>query len=64
MSALYNPGKVNVLKHALSRLSIGNVAHVDEKKKELAHYVHRLARLGAQLKDSTKGGIMVHNGSK
>lgn len=64
MSALYNPGEVNLVKHALSRFSIGSVAHVDEEKKELAHYVHRLARLGAQLKNSTKGGIMVHNGSK
>ncbi|WMV33494.1 hypothetical protein MTR67_026879, partial [Solanum verrucosum] len=41
-----------------------SVAHVDEEKKELVHDVHRLARLGVQLVDSTKGGVMFHNGSE
>ncbi|WMV30457.1 hypothetical protein MTR67_023842, partial [Solanum verrucosum] len=39
-------------------------AHVENKKKELVHEVHRLARLGVQVVDSTKGGVMVHNGSE
>ena len=33
MSVHYNPGKANVLVDALSRLSMGSVAHVEEKKK-------------------------------
>ncbi|WMV37906.1 hypothetical protein MTR67_031291, partial [Solanum verrucosum] len=57
-------GKANVVADALSRLSMGSVAHVGEKKKELVQYVHRLSRLVVQLVDSTKGGVMVHNGSK
>ncbi|WMV32887.1 hypothetical protein MTR67_026272 [Solanum verrucosum] len=43
---------------------MGSVAHVDDESKELVRDVHRLARLGVQLVDSTKGGIMVHNCSE
>ena len=32
--------------HALSRLSMGSVAHVEEERKELVKDVHSLARLG------------------
>ncbi|KAH0651615.1 hypothetical protein KY284_031527 [Solanum tuberosum] len=64
MSVLYHPVKANVVADALSRLSMGSVAHVEEEKKELVREVHRLARLGIQLVDSTKGGVMVHNGSE
>ncbi|KAH0685610.1 hypothetical protein KY290_017106 [Solanum tuberosum] len=64
MSVLYHSGKANVVADSLSRLSMGSVAHTEEEKKELVRDVHRLARLGIQLVDSTKGGVMVHNGSK
>ncbi|WMV29771.1 hypothetical protein MTR67_023156 [Solanum verrucosum] len=64
MSVLYHPDKANVVADALSRLSMGSVAHVDDERKELVRDVHRLARLGVQLVDSTKGGIMFHNGSE
>ncbi|WMV46053.1 hypothetical protein MTR67_039438 [Solanum verrucosum] len=43
---------------------MGSVTHIKEEKKELVRDVHRLARLGVQLVDSTKGGVMVHNGSE
>ncbi|WMV24300.1 hypothetical protein MTR67_017685 [Solanum verrucosum] len=56
--------KANVVADALSRLSMGSIAHIEEGKKELVRDVHRLARLGVHLVDSTKGGVMVHNGSK
>ena len=49
MSVHYNPGKANVLVDALSRLSMGSVAHVDEKRKDLVKDVHRLACLGVRL---------------
>ncbi|WMV08908.1 hypothetical protein MTR67_002293 [Solanum verrucosum] len=41
---------------------MGSLAHLEDEKKELVRDVHRLARLGVQLVDSTKGGFMVHNG--
>jgi len=49
MSVLYHLGKVNVVVDALSRMSMGSVAHVEKDKKELAHEVHHLARLGVRL---------------
>ncbi|WMV38063.1 hypothetical protein MTR67_031448 [Solanum verrucosum] len=64
MSILYHPGKANVLADALSRLSMESVSNVEVDKKELVRHVHRLARLGVRLIDSTKGGVMVYSGSK
>lgn len=58
------PDKANVVADALSRLSMASVANVDDEKRELVREVHRLARLGVQLVHSTKGGVMVHNGSE
>ncbi|WMV08347.1 hypothetical protein MTR67_001732 [Solanum verrucosum] len=54
----------NGLGYALSRLSMGSVAHIDDDKKELDQDVHLLARLDVRLVDSTKCGFMVHTGSK
>ncbi|WMV41365.1 hypothetical protein MTR67_034750 [Solanum verrucosum] len=62
MSVLYHPGKANVVADALSGLSMGIVAHIEDDRKELVRDVHRLARLVILLVDSTKGGVMVHNG--
>ena len=42
-NVFYHPGKTNVFVDALSRVSMDNVAHVEEEKKELAKYIHRLA---------------------
>ncbi|KAH0722292.1 hypothetical protein KY290_004974 [Solanum tuberosum] len=64
MSVFYHPGKANVVADALNRLSMGSVTHVEDEKKELVREVHRLARLGVQLVDSTRGGVMVYNGSE
>ncbi|KAH0680772.1 hypothetical protein KY284_021857 [Solanum tuberosum] len=61
MSVLYHLGKANLVADDLSRMSMGSVAHVEDEKKELVCDVHRLARLGVQLVDSTKGGFMVHH---
>uniref|UniRef100_M1BW27 Gag-pol polyprotein n=1 Tax=Solanum tuberosum TaxID=4113 RepID=M1BW27_SOLTU len=63
MSFLYHPDKANIVVDALSRLSMGSVAHVEDEKKELVCDVHRLAQLGVQLVDSTKGGVVVHHSS-
>ena len=49
---------------ALIRLSMGSTAHVEEEKRELAKYVHRLARVGVGLMDFIEGGIVVTNGDE
>ena len=46
MSVHYHPYKENVVADALTRLSMGSVAHVVEERKELVKDVHSLARLG------------------
>ncbi|WMV09011.1 hypothetical protein MTR67_002396 [Solanum verrucosum] len=64
MSVHYHLGKENVVEDALSRLSMGSVAHVKEERKELAKDVHRLARLGVRLMSISDGGVMVQNGAE
>ena len=64
ISVLYHPGKANVVADALSRLSMGSVAHVEDGKKKLAQEVHQLARLGVRLVDSLEGGVCVHSSSE
>ncbi|KAH0670582.1 hypothetical protein KY290_025996 [Solanum tuberosum] len=64
MSILYHPGKANVVADSLSRLSMGSTTHVEEENRELAKAMHRLARLGVRLMDSTEGGIVVTNGAE
>ena len=64
MGVHYHPGKANVVADALSRLSMGSVAHVEEERKQLAKDVHRLARLGVHLMSISDGGVMVQNGAE
>ena len=40
------------------------MAHVEDEKKELVRDVHRLARLGVQLVDSTKGRVVFYHSSE
>ena len=53
---------MNVVEDALSLLSIGSVAHVKKDKRELICDVHRLSQLRVRLVDTTKCGVMVHDG--
>ncbi|WMV58683.1 hypothetical protein MTR67_052068 [Solanum verrucosum] len=62
ISMHYHPGKANVIVDALSRLSMGSVAHVEDERKELPRDVHRLARLGVCLMSISDGSVTVHNG--
>ena len=57
MSVLYHPGKANVVEDALSRSFMGSVAYIEEDKRDLAHEVHHLARLGVRLLDLAEGSI-------
>ncbi|WMV42180.1 hypothetical protein MTR67_035565 [Solanum verrucosum] len=50
--------------HTWSGILEQKCGHVEDEKKELVRDVHMLARLGVQLVDSTKGGIMVHHSSE
>ena len=61
MSVQYYPGKANVVADSLSRLSMGNVAHVKEERKELVKDVHRLARLGVCLMSISDNGVTIQN---
>ena len=45
MNILYYPGKDNMVADALSKLSMGSTAHVEEEKRELPKDVCRLAYL-------------------
>ena len=62
MSVHYHLCKANVLENALSRLSMGSVAHVEEERKDLVKDVHRLDRLGVLLMSISDSGVIVHNG--
>ncbi|WMV37595.1 hypothetical protein MTR67_030980 [Solanum verrucosum] len=64
MSVHYHPGKANVVVDALSRLSMGSVAHVEEERRELANDVHRLARLGVHVMSISGGCVTVKNGAE
>ncbi|WMV07977.1 hypothetical protein MTR67_001362 [Solanum verrucosum] len=55
---------MNVVVDALSRLSMGSIAHIEEGKKELVRDVHRFTRLGVRLVDSNEGDVIIQNGSE
>ena len=60
----YHTGKANEISNYLSRLSMGSVAHVEKKRKELVEDVHRLARLVVRLMSISDSGVTVQNGAK
>ena len=64
MSVHYHPGNAIVVSNSLSKLIMGNTTHIDDEKKELVKDVHKLARLGVWLIDSTSGGVSVHPSSE
>ena len=43
---------------------MGSTIHVEDEKKELAKYVHRLATLGVRLVDFTSGSVSAHPSSE
>ncbi|XP_070039283.1 uncharacterized protein [Nicotiana tomentosiformis] len=54
-------GKANVVAEALSRKSMGSLAHLETYQRPLAKEVHRLASLIVLLASSNKGGVIVQN---
>ncbi|XP_069144454.1 uncharacterized protein [Solanum lycopersicum] len=53
-------GKATIVADALRRMRMGSTTHVEDRKKDLVKDVHRLARLGMRLVDSTSGGVSLH----
>ena len=43
---------------------MGSTTHIEDQKKELVKYIHRLVTLGVQLVDSTNGVVSVHPSSE
>ncbi|TMX05440.1 hypothetical protein EJD97_021538, partial [Solanum chilense] len=64
MNVYYYRGKGDIIDDALSRMIIGSTSHIEDGNKELVKDVHRLARLGVRLVDSTSGGVSVHPSSE
>ena len=48
MNVHYHPGKANVVADALSRMSMGSTAHIEDEKKELVKHLHILSRLSVR----------------
>lgn len=59
MSVLYHPNKANVVKDALSCMSMGSVTNEEDKENDLVCGVHTLALLEVQLVDSPNSGFMI-----
>ena len=64
MNIHYHLGKANVVAYALSKMRMGSTTHFKDAKKELVKDLHRLARLGVRLVDSTSGGVSINPSSE
>ena len=64
MNVNYHSGKAKVVVDALSWMSMGSIAHVEDEKKELVKYVDIHSKLGVRLVDSTSGGVLVNPSSE
>ena len=64
MNVYYQQGKANVVVDALSRMIIRSTTHVEDGKKDLVKYIHRLVRLGVRLVYSTSWGVLVNPSSE
>ncbi|XP_070017449.1 uncharacterized protein [Nicotiana sylvestris] len=58
---LYHPVKANIVADALSRKSMGSLAHLEAYQSSLAREIHQLASLGVRLADSNERGIIMQN---
>ena len=64
MNFRYHLSKANVVADALSRISMGSTSHVEDEKKELVRYIHKLDRLVVWLVDCTSGYVPIHPSSE
>nr|XP_016485191.1 PREDICTED: uncharacterized protein LOC107805635 [Nicotiana tabacum] len=59
-----HPGKANMVADALSRKSMGSLAHLGADQRPLAREVYQLACLGVRISTSDEGKVMVRNGAE
>uniref|UniRef100_A0A1S3ZNN4 Uncharacterized protein n=1 Tax=Nicotiana tabacum TaxID=4097 RepID=A0A1S3ZNN4_TOBAC len=64
MDILYHPRKANVVADALSRKSMGSLAHLGADQRPLTREVYQLASMGVRISTSDEGKVMVHNGAE
>lgn len=64
MSLTYHLGKANVVANIPIKVSMFNVSHIKDGKRELVKDVYHLAHLRVRLSGSSEGGILVHNRSE
>lgn len=57
---LYHPGKPNVMGDALSRKSMGSLAHIAEIRRPLIYEFHELEASGISLGISEQGALLAH----
>ena len=53
-SILYHPSKANMVADALSRKSVGSLAHISTEKRQIIKELHELIDQGLQLKVTKK----------
>ncbi|XP_070015583.1 uncharacterized protein [Nicotiana sylvestris] len=61
---LYHQGKANMVADALSRKSMGSLAHLGADQRPLAREVYQLESLGVHISTSDEGKVMVRNGAE
>ena len=57
MNVHYHLGKANVVAYDLRRMRMRSTTHFEDEMTEFVKYIHRLARLGVQLVDSTSESV-------
>ena len=64
MNCHYHQRNAYIVDDALSSRRMGSTTDIEDEKKELAKDIHRLARLGVRLVNSTSGDVSVHPSSE
>ena len=64
MGVFYIHDKINMVSDTRICMTMGNVSHVEQGKKDVVKYLHMFSRLGVRLEDSSNGGSTVHNNSE
>ena len=57
---LYHPGKANVVADALSRKSMGSLAHISVERRPLIRELHEQELRGIQLEIKKRGIFLAH----
>ncbi|EOX99807.1 CCHC-type integrase [Theobroma cacao] len=57
---LYHPGKANVVADALSRKSMGSLAHISIGRRSLVREIHSLGDIGVRLEVAETNALLAH----